>query len=69
VTDLLEMEAIWAAYKKNGGTLSFQQIERDPKFNLRDANGNTAYRIIKRFAEMKKGAAVTATAGASAGPV
>jgi MoxR-like ATPase len=48
ITDPSEMEAIWAAYKKNGGTLSFQQIERDPRFNLRQSNGNTAFRIIKR---------------------
>jgi len=54
VTDPAEMEAIWAAYKKNGGTLSFQQIEFDPRFNLRQANGNTAFRIIKRFNEAKK---------------
>ena len=54
VTDPTEMEAIWSAYKKNGGTLSFQQIERDPKFNLRDANGNTALRIIKRINEAKR---------------
>ena len=60
VTDPAEMEAIWAAYKKNGGALSFQQIERDPRFNLRDANGNTALRIIKKFAELKKCAAVKA---------
>ena len=60
VTDPTEMEAIWAAYKKNGGTLSFQQIERDPRFNLRDANGNTALRIIKKFGELKKCAAVKA---------
>ena len=60
VTDPAEMEAIWAAYKKNGGTLSFQQIERDPRFNLRDANGNTALRIIKKFAVFKKCAAVKA---------
>jgi hypothetical protein len=31
VTDPTEMEAIWVAYKKNGGTLSFQQIERSPR--------------------------------------
>ncbi len=54
VTDPTEMEAIWAAYKKNGGTLSFQQIERDPRFNLRPANGNTAFRIIKRVNDSKK---------------
>lgn len=56
VTDPTEMEAIWSAYKRNGGTLSFQQIERDPKFNLRQANGNTAYRIIKKYGEIRKGA-------------
>jgi len=54
VADPTEMEAIWSAYKKNGGTLSFQQIEFDPRFNLRQANGNTAFRIIKRVNETKK---------------
>ncbi len=60
VTDPTEMEVIWAAYKRNGGTLSFQQIERDPRFNLRAANGNTAFRIIKKFAALKKCAEVKA---------
>jgi MoxR-like ATPase len=59
ITDPSEMAEIWAAYKKNGGALSFQQIERDPRFNLRPANGNTAFRIIKKFGELKKCAAIT----------
>lgn len=54
VADPTEMAAIWAAYKKNGGTLSFQQIELDPRFKLRKANGNTAFRIIKRVNDSKK---------------
>jgi hypothetical protein len=62
VNDPTEMEAIWAAYKRNSGTLSFQQIERDPKFHLRQANGNTAYRIIKKFDTLRK------CAGASPNP-
>jgi hypothetical protein len=48
VTDPAEVKAIKAAYKGNGGTLSYKQIEDEPKFNLRKANGNTAYRICKR---------------------
>ena len=48
VTDPAEVAAIKNAYKGNGGTLSYKQIEDDPRFNLRKANGNTAYRIVKR---------------------
>jgi len=48
VTDPSEMKAIWDAYKGNGGTLSYKQIEDDPRFNLRRANGSTAHRIIKK---------------------
>jgi hypothetical protein len=48
VTDPTETKAIWEAYKGNGGALSYEQIEKDPRFNLRHANGNTAYRIVKK---------------------
>lgn len=49
VTDLTEMERIWKAYKKNGGTMSFEEIENDKSFGLKWANGMTAYRIIKKY--------------------
>ena len=48
VTDPSEIEAIWRAYKGNGGTLSFKQLEDEPKHNLRKANGNTAFRVVKK---------------------
>ncbi len=48
VTEPTEVAAIKAAYKGNGGTLSYKQIEDDPRWNLRKANGNTAYRIVNR---------------------
>jgi hypothetical protein len=48
VTDLDEVKAIWSAYRGNGGALSYEQIEKDAKFNLRAANGTTAFRICKR---------------------
>ena len=48
VGDPVEVAEIKAAYKGNGGTLSFKQIEAEPRFNLRAAHGSTAYRIIKR---------------------
>lgn len=54
VTDHEEMKAIWKAYRGNGGTLSYEGVEKDPKFNLKVANGNTAYRIIQRYDELLK---------------
>jgi len=66
VTDPAEIQAIHAAYRGNGGTMSFKQIEADPKFNLRDANGNTAFRIIKRAVFPKKAEEPSAAAEASA---
>jgi hypothetical protein len=48
VTDPAEIEAIWRAYKGNGGTHSFKQLEEDPRHNLRKANGNTAFRVVKK---------------------
>ena len=48
VTNPAEVAAIRAAYRGNGGSLSYEQIEGDPRFNLRKANGSTAFRIIKR---------------------
>jgi cobaltochelatase CobS len=58
VTDPREIEAIWRAYKGNGGTQSYKQMEADPRFDLRPANGNTAYRVVKKF-----GAAGATTGG------
>ena len=54
VSDLAEIKAIAAAYRGNGGPYSYEQIEKDPKFHLRNAHGNTAYRIIKKFEAMQK---------------
>lgn len=48
VTDKAEMKAIYDA--KQAG-LSFEQIEKDEKFNLRESNGMTAWRICKRYRE------------------
>jgi len=48
-----ELEAIWAAHKRNGGTLSYEQIEKDTTFNLRRCNGMTAYRLIQRAAALR----------------
>jgi hypothetical protein len=50
VTDLAEMERIWKAYKKNGGTMTFDEIELVPEFKLRFAKGMTAYRIVNNYA-------------------
>jgi hypothetical protein len=46
VTDPIEVAQIKADHTTNGGKLSFNQIEE--KYNLRSANGMTAYRIIHR---------------------
>lgn len=52
VTDPKEMERIWKAYTKNGGTLSFEQIDSDKSFGLKWANGMTAYRICKKYEKL-----------------
>lgn len=54
VTDLADIKAVWNAYRGNGGPYSYEQIEKDPKFNLRASRGNTAYRIIRKYEAMQK---------------
>jgi len=49
VTDPAEMEAIWKSYRGNGGTMTYDEIEFVEAFNLKWANGMTAYRICKRY--------------------
>jgi len=49
VTNPAEIKAVWEAYRGNGGTLNYGQIEDDPRFNLRRANGNTAWRICRKY--------------------
>lgn len=49
IVDLEEMKRVWKAYKKNGGKLTFVEIEEDHSFNLKWANGMTAWRIIKKY--------------------
>jgi ribosome modulation factor len=44
VTDPAEIERIRKAYKGNGGTMSYDQIEKE--FGLRSCRGMTAYRIV-----------------------
>lgn len=58
VTSLREMRSIFTA-RKNG--LSFDKIEQVKKFNLRSANGMTAYRVCKKYAKLHKAAARKAT--------
>ena len=53
VTDPEEMEKIFKMAKKFGGTMSFSAIEQDPKNNLRDTNGMTAWAICQKFQELK----------------
>ena len=48
VTEPTEVGEIKSAYTGNGGKLTYKQIEDDPRWNLRKANGNTAYRIVNR---------------------
>lgn len=57
VTDHAEMEAIWKAYKGNGGSLSYQGIEADPSFRLKQQNGKTAWDICKKWERLKTPAA------------
>lgn len=49
VTDPQEIEKIAKQYRGNGGTLSYEGIENEKSNNLKWANGNTAYRICKKF--------------------
>lgn len=44
-----DVKAIVLAYRGNGGDMSYEQIEK--VFGLRQSNGMTAYRIIKRAAK------------------
>lgn len=54
VTDPAEIRKIVAAYKP--GTNGYQAIEK--QFNLREANGMTAYRIIQKYKKENKCATV-----------
>lgn len=56
ITDVAEMEEIWKAHKKNGGSMSYEGIENERRFGLKWANGMTAYRVIKKFEKLKKAA-------------
>lgn len=49
VTEKSELKAIYEA--KNSGK-SYKDIELDEKFNLRESNGMTAYRLIERYKEL-----------------
>lgn len=49
VTDEAELEAIWKAYKGNGGSLSYEGIELNPSFRLKHANGKTAWDLCKKW--------------------
>lgn len=51
VKDVAEMERIWKAHKKNGGTLSYVGIENEKSFRLKWANGMTAWRICEKYEE------------------
>jgi hypothetical protein len=52
VSNVAEMKAIWAEHKENGGTLSYDAIEK--KFGLRETNGMTAYRVCKKYEKARK---------------
>ena len=47
VTDADTIRRISALYKGNGGSMSYEEIEKVADLNLRQSNGMTAYRIIK----------------------
>ena len=49
VTNPQEIKRIWKAYKKNGGKLTYQAIEKE--FGLKQTNGMSAYRVVHKFAE------------------
>lgn len=50
--DAADIEKIAKQYKGHGGTLSYEAIENIPANNLKWANGNTAYRICKKFEKL-----------------
>jgi hypothetical protein len=50
VVDQAEIKAIVMAYKGNGGSMSYEQIEKS--FGLRRSRGMTAYRVVKKAASM-----------------
>ena len=54
INDPTELEAIAKACKAYGGQYSFERVETDLGFNLRLANGMTAYRICKKWGEYIK---------------
>jgi hypothetical protein len=54
VTDAADIKAIWFAYKKNGGVLSYEGIEKDKSFGLHEAHGSTAYRVCKKYELAKR---------------
>lgn len=58
VTDAKEIAIIGKAYVKNGGTMTFPEIELHKPFNLKPANGMTAYRIVKKYNEKMSKASV-----------
>lgn len=62
VVDPDEIREIAQCYKKNGGTLGFKEIELVDKFNLRQAKGMTAYRIVAKFNELTGAAPVVLAA-------
>lgn len=54
VNDHASMEAVWKAYKGNGGMFTFEGIEKDPAFGLKFAKGNHARRIMLKWEQMRK---------------
>ena len=52
VTDAKEMRRIWAACRKNGGGMSYEQAERE--FGLREMKGMTAYRVCQKHEKRSK---------------
>ena len=51
VADEATIKRIVALYKGNGGTLSYEEIEKVAELDLRQSNGMTAYRIVKAYAD------------------
>jgi hypothetical protein len=62
VTDPMEISKIVAAYKP--GVNGYQALEK--QFNLREANGMTAYRIVKKYQKESKSETVEAANSPSA---
>lgn len=52
VIDPKDMERVWKAHSKNGGTLSYEAIEADKSFGLKWANGMTAWRVCKKYEKL-----------------